>query len=256
MSATALATSRAAPPPMPMRLSAPCARKASTPALTWDATGFPPTPEKGAASRPPSEASTSAKSGSAATPLSVTTRGRRSPCASRCSPMRRRAPGPKWMRVGKLKVWTVISGRSYDLEVALQLPVGDRLLGLAPLPLARADEMVHELLPEQLAGQARPPEAIGRLLQRPRQPRRLLGLVRAARHRLLLQLQPLLDAPHARGHRGRHRQVRVEVGPAHPHLQPGRLRAARDDAEGHRPVVDTPRDAGRGPEALDEPLVA
>ena len=104
ISATALATSRAAPPPMPTIASARCARNASTPALTCEATGLPATPENGAASSGESDASTSAKTGSAARPRSVTTSGRLRPCACRSSPMRRRAPGPKWIRVGKLKV--------------------------------------------------------------------------------------------------------------------------------------------------------
>jgi len=90
---------------MPTIESASCARNVSTPATTCEATGLPATPEKGAASSGDRDSSTSAKTGSAASPRSVMTRGRARPCAWRSSRMRRRAPGPKWMRVGKLKVW-------------------------------------------------------------------------------------------------------------------------------------------------------
>jgi len=45
ISAIAFATSSAAPPPMPMMLSAPCALYAAAPATTWPRTGLPATPE-------------------------------------------------------------------------------------------------------------------------------------------------------------------------------------------------------------------
>ena len=45
ISAIAFATSRAAPPPMPITLSARCARNAAAPSITWLRTGLPLIPE-------------------------------------------------------------------------------------------------------------------------------------------------------------------------------------------------------------------
>ncbi len=101
MSATALATSTAAPPPRPITASARCARNAAAPAITCDPTGLPEMPENAAASRPPNSAMNSDSKGSAAMPRSVTTSGRVTPALARCSPTSLRAPGPKWMVVGK-----------------------------------------------------------------------------------------------------------------------------------------------------------
>ncbi len=87
ISAMALATSSAAPPPMPTIESAPCAWKAATPASTCDFTGLPHTPSNGSGSSPPAArfATMSTKIGRAPTPLSVTTSGRLTSWARRCS---------------------------------------------------------------------------------------------------------------------------------------------------------------------------
>src|SRR6266704_5013990 len=114
--------------------------------------------------------------------------------------MRSRAPGPKWMRVGKLKECSV-SLSSDDLEVALQLPVGDGLLGLTPFPVPGLDEMVHELFTEQFPRQLRPLQLFGRFLQGSRQTHGFFRLVRAAGDRIIAQLEALGDARHAGGDR-------------------------------------------------------
>ena len=100
---TTLATSSAAPPPKPMTASAPCALKAAAPAMTWAQVGLPCTPSYTATCKPPRCPRNSAITGSLASARSVTTSGRRTPWASRCSATRRRAPAPKWIVVGKAK---------------------------------------------------------------------------------------------------------------------------------------------------------
>ena len=81
-SATALATSSAAPPPMPTIESASCAAKAAAPATTCDSTGLPRTPSKISGSWPAGGQvgdQVGERRAARPTPESVTTSGRLSP---------------------------------------------------------------------------------------------------------------------------------------------------------------------------------
>src|SRR2546426_7219615 len=55
---------------------------------------------------------------------------------------------------------------SDDLEIPLQLPVGDGPLELPRLPLARRGEVVHEGLPQPAPGHLAPPEESRRVPER------------------------------------------------------------------------------------------
>ena len=59
--------------------------------------------------------------------------------------------GYNWRAYKNMTTQEAMDAASDDLEVALEFPVGDRVLELAPFPLARLDEMVDEFLAEQLA---------------------------------------------------------------------------------------------------------
>src|SRR5688572_21331826 len=87
---------------MPTTASAPWARNASAPAVTWLAVGFPHTELKTSACSPAASRSrtNSAMKGSAATPLSVTTSGRVAPVEVRCALTFFRAPAPNVIAVG------------------------------------------------------------------------------------------------------------------------------------------------------------
>ncbi len=80
------------------------------------------------------------------------------------------------------------------------------------------------------------------------------SLVRSGDRRA--ELQSLLDAVQAGGDHRRHRQVRIDVGAGTARLEPGRLRAAGEDAKARRPVVDAPGRLDGRPEAVDQALVA
>src|SRR5438552_9190267 len=259
MRATALATSRAAPPPRPTMASAWWARQAAAPAATWLSTGLPATSANRAGSSPAARRPSriSPGRGSEARPLSVTTSGRRAPWAARWGPVSLRTPGPNWMRVGKLKVGMgSFTSKLNHLEVAAQLPVRDRVLELPPLPLARADVVVHELGAQDLAGQARLREPPRGLLQRAREADRLLHHVGAALHGRLLQGKLVLHAPQAGPDGGGQGEVGVDVGPGDAHLDARGLGPGGDHAEGDGAVVDPPGDLRRRPVAVHDPLVA
>src|SRR5262249_7226815 len=55
---------------------------------------------------------------------------------------------------------------SDDLEVALQLPIGHRVLPLAPFPFARGGEMIDEVVAEPVARNFGALEDLGRRRQR------------------------------------------------------------------------------------------
>src|SRR5512134_1768552 len=193
ISATTLATSSAAPPPKPITASARCALKAAAPAMTWLAVGLPNTPSNTSASRPCRCERNSASSGSFAKARSVTISGRRMPCSFRCAATSVRAPAPKWIVVGKEKRVMVMDG-SDDLEVALALPVGHRILPLPVLPLARGGEVVDEQVAEPVARQLAGLEDARRLDQRARRARDVLGPLVGTGDRRRGEFQPLLDA--------------------------------------------------------------
>src|ERR1700682_2943451 len=56
----------------------------------------------------------------------------------------------------------------YDLEVTLQLPIGDCIKPLPPFPLARRREVIDEVVAEPVAGELRVPENTRGLDQRAR----------------------------------------------------------------------------------------
>ena len=84
-------------------IGAMCARCSSA-AIACEAVGLPQTPENTATSSPPRCDWNSPSIGKAATPLSVTTSGRDTPTDFKCSATSLRAPGPKWMVVGR-RIW-------------------------------------------------------------------------------------------------------------------------------------------------------
>src|SRR5450631_571631 len=69
----------------------------------------------------------------------------------------------------------VSDGWSDDFEIALQFPVGDAVEPLPPLPLAGGGEMIDEVVAEPVARDFRVLEIAGRLDQRPRCARNILG---------------------------------------------------------------------------------
>src|SRR5688572_1527357 len=117
---TIFATSTAAPPPKPITALALCVRYATPPASACDAIGLPNTPSNTATSSPAccSDATNSRVTGSCASARSVTSSGRRFPSSERCLPTVAATPGPKWIAVGKAKLWMVLilNGRSVDLH--------------------------------------------------------------------------------------------------------------------------------------------
>src|SRR5487761_826696 len=84
--------------------------------------------------------------------------------------------------------------RSDDLEVACQLPVGDRLAELPLLPLPRRGEVVDEGVAEPIARHLRLFQALRRIPESRRECElgRHCLLVRVALHRRV-GLQPVLD---------------------------------------------------------------
>ena len=102
MSATAFAASRALPPPNPITPSWPPSRKARTPSVTFDSTGFPRTSEKISQARPASRQDCAASVTIAieASPGSVTRSGRSSPNSRQVCASSRMRPGPKRIGVG------------------------------------------------------------------------------------------------------------------------------------------------------------
>src|SRR6185312_13566497 len=253
-SATAFATSSAAPPPKPITQSARCSRKAATPRSTCPGTGLPCTPEYTPASRPPSDATKSERIGSARKPRSVTRSGRFSPRARRLGPARRRAPAPKWISVGNENC-AISTATSHELEVALQFPVGDGVQPAPPFPLARGGEVVDEIGAEPLARELRGVEDARRLDERARRTHHALAALVVAGDRPGRELHSPLHAFEPGGERGGDGEVRVHVGTGTARLQARRLGRAGQHAERGGAVVHAPGGLHRRPEAVDQALV-
>ena len=102
MSATAFPASRALPPPKAMTPSWSPARSAATPAWTLASTGLARTSEKTAHPSPASSqvATAFATIGRAASPGSVTSRGRPMPSSRQAIASSRMRPAPKRIEVG------------------------------------------------------------------------------------------------------------------------------------------------------------
>src|SRR4051794_25345208 len=89
-------------------------------------------------------------------------------------------------------------GPSDDLEIALELPVGDRLLRFALLPFAGRGVVLDEGVAEERAGRLRALEALRRVPEGRRQPDRfLMLLVVGVPLDRRPELESLLDAPEA-----------------------------------------------------------
>src|SRR6478609_230594 len=200
-----------------MTLSALCARNALAPSITCFRTGLPPMPENTACATPARPSTKRANSGSAASPRSVTTRGRVRPASTRWLATRRCAPSPNRIAVGKANL--LINGRpprlrlsplrcprrgrthlgtarrcSYDLEIALAFPIGDRIEPLSPFPVTGGGEVVDEIVAEPVAGAVGRTEDARRLDQRARRTRNVLRADVRAFDRRRIERQVLLDA--------------------------------------------------------------
>src|SRR5580765_8129815 len=100
---------------------------------------------------------------------------------------------------------------SDDLEVPPQLPIGHRVLPLAPFPLARGGEVVDEVVAEPVARDLGVAEDARRLDERTRSARYVLGADVGAGDRLRGELLAALDAVQSRcQHRG-DREIGVHV---------------------------------------------
>src|SRR5512132_3438198 len=277
ISATALATSSAAPPPMPTTLSAACARNACAPARTWLRTGLPQTPENTAAFTPGSSRTNRSNTGNAASPRSVTIKGRVYPASIRCGAISLRAPAPNTIDVGKAKRCSVTadapsglgrasarsayerrqnrSRRSYDFEIALAFPVRHRVEPLPPFPLPRRREVVDEIVTEPVARALGLPEDARRLDQRARCARNVLGANVGPFDRRRAKLQFAFDAVEAGCEARGDGEIRIDVGAGTARFEPRRFRRPRKHAETRGSVVEAPCRLHGCPEAVDEALV-
>ena len=126
-----------------------------------------------------------------------------------------------------------------DLEVAREFPVGDVLAELALFPLAGRGEVLDEGVAETFARRLSTASAAAPLPTAcaAAPALRELAVVRVAFHHRL-GLDPVLDAVQARAERGGEDHVGIRVGRGDAVLDALRLRAARNDAQRARAVLD------------------
>src|SRR5258708_1221689 len=158
-------------------------------------------------------------------PRSVTMRTLLAPARCNSPGISFAAPRPWTMRVGKLITLAMPcscpgGSGSDDLEVPLQLPLGDRRLELAALPVAGAQVVVDELRAQDLAHLPALCQRLGSRAQGGRQ-RLGAGLVAVARG-LGGQRDLVLDAPEPRAPPGSQRPGRGHVPGGEAGLHPGR----------------------------------
>src|SRR5260370_5283325 len=286
MKATHLPTSSAEPPPTATTPSWPPALKASIPARRFDSVGLACTSEKMLIGIPASQMrwAMPATRSVSASPLSVTSNGLAIPCVLHASGSSAMRPTPVMTRVGKFQAPVISTAMSCsrcsmrrrkdcsgvsaskprrggpasdDLEIARELPVGDRLAKLAFFPVPRHRVVIDERIAEQVTGGGGGRQPVGGLRQCPRQGSR--GRVRdvvGAAHDGLPGLDPVLDSPKARTQRRGDGEVWIDVGGGYPVLHALARWRARNDAQRAGPIFDSPGGGGRRPEPRDQTRIA
>src|ERR1700680_135538 len=125
----------------------------------------------------------------------------RSPCAG-FSPQAETPPDTRQAARGRSRRSVTASARSssltcssasYDLEVALQLPIGDCVEPLPPFPVPGRGEVIDEVVAEPVAGGLRVPENARGLDQGARRARNVFRALVGAVDGLGSQLQILFD---------------------------------------------------------------
>src|SRR5207248_7043182 len=149
----------------------------------------------------------------------------------------------------------LLNESSNDLEVALELPVGDGVEPLAPFPLAGGGEVIDEVVAEPVPGDFGGMEDSRRLDEGARHAHDILAADIIAADGPVRERELARDALEPRGDARGDREIGVTVGAGAARLDARRLGRSGQHAERHRAVVDAPRGSRRRPEAVDEALV-